>query len=121
MAESHSSGLLLDGQQQIAKGYDHSFYFDPKRNKRQPIARLSSQDGKVKMSVITDKPALQLYTGNWLEGTPSRSGSTYSDYAGVALETQFCLTHRTTQSGLNGAVFSNQSKYCYSTVYAFEC
>lgn len=114
--------FLLDGQQQIVKGYDHSFYFDPKRNKRQPIARLSSQDGKVKMSVTTDKPALQLYTGNWLEGTPSRSGNTYSDYAGVALETQFLPDSPNHPEWLQpSCILKPNQEYCYSTVYAFEC
>ncbi|MFB9214785.1 galactose-1-epimerase [Vibrio sinaloensis] len=80
--------FLSDDQQQAAKGYDHSYYFEPNRDTNQAVARLTSQDKKVAMSVITDKPAMQLYTGNWLSGTPSRSGE-YSDYAGVALESQF--------------------------------
>ena len=32
---------------------------------------------------------MQLYTGNYLAGTPARDGGEYADYAGVALEPQF--------------------------------
>ncbi|VEI44796.1 aldose 1-epimerase [Actinobacillus equuli] len=34
-------------------------------------------------------PALQCYSGNWLGGQPDLNGSTYQDYAGVALEPEF--------------------------------
>ena len=33
---------------------------------------------------------MQVYTGNYLAGTPTRNGELYADFSGVALETQ-CL------------------------------
>ena len=37
----------------------------------------------------TDQPAVQVYTGNWLAGSPiSKSGRSYNDYDGVAIECQ---------------------------------
>ncbi len=81
--------LLQDKQQIRAKGYDHSYFFAPERDMRTPIAKVWSADKKVQLLVSTDKPAMQLYTGNWLAGTPNRLGSHYKDYAGLALETQF--------------------------------
>lgn len=88
-AKSITQDFLLDEQQQPAKGYDHSYWFEPNRDVTVPVARLVSQDEKVAVNVVTDKPAMQLYTGNWLAGTPARNGEEYADYAGVALETQF--------------------------------
>lgn len=81
--------LCQDEQQMLAKGYDHSYLFDAKRDVQQPIAKLWSADDTLQLVVTTDKPAMQLYTGNWLAGTPNRVGSEYGDYAGIALETQF--------------------------------
>ena len=41
------------------------------------------------MEVFTDQPAAQVYTGNWLAGSPeSKSGRSYEDYDGVAIECQ---------------------------------
>lgn len=81
--------VLTDGQQQNAKGYDHSYLFDAARDVNKSVATVISPDGRVTMDVFTDKPAMQLYGGNWLAGTPNRSGGEYQDYAGLALETQF--------------------------------
>ncbi|MCL9781412.1 galactose-1-epimerase [Vibrio sp. S4M6] len=81
--------FLLDDQQNIAKGYDHSFVLNPVCRQGEVAAQVTSPDGKVQLSVFTDKPAMQLYTGNWLAGTPNRQQGKYIDYAGFALETQF--------------------------------
>ncbi|MGL5102375.1 MAG: galactose-1-epimerase [Plesiomonas sp.] len=81
--------FLRDQAQIAVKGYDHSFWFDPARDLQLPVAELTSLDQEIQMQVFTDKPAMQLYTGNWLAGTPNRRGGAYSDFAGLALETQF--------------------------------
>ncbi|OAN18221.1 galactose mutarotase [Photobacterium jeanii] len=72
----------------LAKGFDHSFTFEHGRDVTKPVATVISPDEQVKLTVTTDKPAMQLYTGNWLAGTPSRTDTPYKDYAGFALETQ---------------------------------
>lgn len=41
------------------------------------------------LTVSTDQPGVQIYTGNWLEGCPEGPGAIhYSDYAAVAIECQ---------------------------------
>ncbi len=81
--------MLQDKQQVRAEGYDHSYFFAPERDMHTPIAKVWSADENVQLVVSTDKPAMQLYTGNWLAGTPNRLGSHYKEYVGLALETQF--------------------------------
>ncbi len=81
--------LLQDEQQKPHQGYDHAYFFSDQRDVAKPIARLVNQDQSIRMDVLTDKPAIQLYGGNWLEGTPARNGQYYKTYAGVALETEF--------------------------------
>lgn len=80
--------FMKDGEQKSVKGYDHSFIFKPLRDVNEPVAEIENSDGSVSMQVFTDKPAMQLYTGNWNRGTPRRNGGVYEDYSGIALETQ---------------------------------
>lgn len=82
--------FLSDRDQQRVKGYDHAWLLNRTcLSGEHPAAHLWSADGKVKMSVFTTAPALQLYTGNFLRGTPNRSGGEYANYQGVALESEF--------------------------------
>jgi len=84
-----SQDFMLDKHQQAAKGYDHAFVLDEDCSQGALAARLTSPDNLVSLEVFTSKPAMQLYTGNWLAGTPNRDGREYQDHAGIALETQF--------------------------------
>ncbi|MDW6004739.1 galactose-1-epimerase [Vibrio mangrovi] len=81
--------LMQDQQQMAVQGYDHAYLFRANRDVLQPVATLTAPDEQVRMHVTTTMPAIQLYTGNWLKGTPGRHGKVCSGYAGVALETQF--------------------------------
>ena len=82
--------FLCDAQQAIARGYDHAFLLDPDcRHLKRPAARLVSGDGELSMDVFTTLPALQFYSGNYLDGVPARDGRSYHAYQGLALETQF--------------------------------
>ncbi len=113
--------LLQDDDQKLAKGYDHAFTFAPQNcDGMTPVAELISSDHKVAMNVLTDKPAIQFYSGNYLAGTPSRNGE-YQDYQGVALETQF-LPDAPNQNwpGDNQAYIAAKSFYQYQTSYQFN-
>ncbi|NBI40567.1 galactose-1-epimerase [[Haemophilus] felis] len=77
---------FLQEEQQIVKGYDHSFLLH--HIPQQECATLSAPDNSLRLQIFTSQPALQVYTGNFLGGTPKRDGSEYADYAGIALETQ---------------------------------
>ncbi len=69
-----------------AKGFDHCFFVDGSKN--EVVARLTSADEKLTMEVLTNQPGLQVYTGNYLAGAPSRGSELYHDYEGVCLEAQ---------------------------------
>lgn len=77
---------FLQDEQVLVKGYDHAFLLN--EDKTQTSAILTASDGSLSLHVSTSQPALQVYTGNFLAGTPTRLASVYADYAGVALETQ---------------------------------
>ncbi|OOF59660.1 galactose-1-epimerase [Rodentibacter myodis] len=79
---------FLQGDQLVAKGYDHSFIVNKAWQK--PCVLLTSANGDLSLEVRTSQAALQVYTGNYLAGTPNRQGGEYADFSGIALETQ-CL------------------------------
>ncbi|WP_257812506.1 galactose-1-epimerase [Aggregatibacter actinomycetemcomitans] len=79
---------FLQGEQLAAKGYDHSFIVNKAWQK--PCVLLTSPNGDLSLEVLTSQAALQVYTGNFLAGTPTREGAQYADYHSIALETQ-CL------------------------------
>ncbi|RRZ92999.1 galactose-1-epimerase [Erwinia sp. 198] len=80
--------FLLDDDQRAVKGYDHAFLLNG-GNDTQPDAELWSADGRLKLSVFTTAPALQFYSGNYLEGTPAREQGVYTAFQGIALESEF--------------------------------
>ncbi|ENG7518348.1 galactose-1-epimerase [Vibrio harveyi] len=115
-----SEHFLQDEQQIAAKGYDHCYLFDAHRDVSKPVARVVSPDGKVHMSVVTNKPAMQLYTGNWLAGAPNRRGGEYQDYAGLALETQFLPdSPNHTEWGQPSCILEPEQAYRFSTTFHF--
>lgn len=80
--------FLQDDDQRAVKGYDHAFLLN-KESASQPAARLWSADGKLELSVFTTAPALQFYSGNYLQGTPAREQGVYGAFQGIALESEF--------------------------------
>ncbi|MCG8156843.1 galactose-1-epimerase [Brenneria goodwinii] len=88
--KSLAKDFLRDRDQIAVGGYDHAYLLHRTcGSSESPAANLWSSDGRVMMSVFTSAPALQLYSGNFLAGTPSREGGAYENYAGIALESEF--------------------------------
>lgn len=72
------------------KGYDNCWMIDDAdgENVRLCATLSDPRTGRV-LNVLTNQPAVQVYTGNWLDGCPeSKSGKNYHDYDGVAIECQ---------------------------------
>lgn len=111
--------FLTDEDQKQAKGYDHAFVLDPEvQNGEKVAATLVSADGKLSMSVLTTKPAIQVYTGNYLAGCPSRQGE-YADYSGVALETEF-FPDAPNHPEWPDSTLRPGEQYRHTTTYRFE-
>ena len=72
------------------KGYDNCWVIDGYQpGQIQEAAELySAESGRV-LNVYTTQPGVQVYTGNWLAGSPvAKCGRSYNDYDGVAIECQ---------------------------------
>lgn len=72
------------------KGYDNCWVVDDWTDGEvKKVATLHDEASGRVLEVLTSQPAVQVYTGNWLEGCPqSVSGHNYHDYDGVAIECQ---------------------------------
>lgn len=71
------------------KGYDSCWVIDRKDDSLTCAASLSDPVSGRCLEVWTTQKGVQVYTGNWLSGSPvSKSGRSYNDYEGVAIECQ---------------------------------
>lgn len=70
-------------------GYDHCWVLnDQDKGFRFAASAYEPTSGRL-LEVYTDQPGIQLYTGNFLDGTlPTRDGKTYAHRTGLCLETQ---------------------------------
>ncbi|HEX6707445.1 MAG TPA: galactose-1-epimerase, partial [Albitalea sp.] len=50
---------------------------------------VAAADGRLRMSISTTLPAIQLYGGQFLQGVPSPAGGAHPACAALALEPQF--------------------------------
>lgn len=92
--ESHIIGERINEKfpaLEYGKGYDSCWALDGWRKSRFiPDAAIleDPESGRV-LTVGTTQPGVQIYTGNWLAGSPAtRTGRSYNDYDGVAIEMQ---------------------------------
>jgi aldose 1-epimerase len=79
-----------DEQLKFGKGYDHNWVLDRKDSKGTAEAAVVFEptSGRV-MQVWTTEPAIQFYTGNFLDGTiQGKDGKTYPVRGALCLETQ---------------------------------
>ncbi|WP_407334435.1 galactose-1-epimerase [Enterovibrio sp. 27052020O] len=81
--------FLIDDDQVMAGGYDHAFMLVPEYcDGKAAVATVVSPDEAVTMTIMTTKPAIQFYSGNFLQNTAGAS-HIYEKYEGLALETQY--------------------------------
>lgn len=81
-------GLAMEHPQlTLGNGYDHNFVLS--RQPRSPM-RLAARvtGGGLCLECCTTQPGLQLYTANYLDGTPGKGGASYGPRSAFCLETQ---------------------------------
>lgn len=77
------------GQIRNGKGYDHNWVLDNNRDVTVEAASVYSPASGIFMQVYTSEPGVQVYTGNFLDGTVTgKHGITYNNRTGICLETQ---------------------------------
>lgn len=80
---------MEDEQIRNANGYDHNWVLDTKGDINKPAAILYSPESGIEMSVYTTEPGIQIYSGNFLDGSVTgKKGIVYNKNAAICLETQ---------------------------------
>ena len=70
-------------------GYDHNWVLNAKGDINRRAATLKSQKTGIVLDVYTNEPGVQVYAGNFLDGSlTGKKGITYNQRASVCLETQ---------------------------------
>ena len=71
------------------RGYDHNWVLNTEGDSGILAASLFCPKSGIKLEVFTDEPGIQVYTGNFLDGTvKGKKGIIYGNRASVCLETQ---------------------------------
>ncbi|MGF1737674.1 galactose-1-epimerase [Photobacterium satsumensis] len=111
--------LLVDPEQELAKGYDHAFILLPEMTDGiSDFAKVVSPDQKVTMTVQTTKPAVQLYTGNFLSGTKGTSAE-YGIHQGFCIETEYLPDAPNHPEWPGDSILRPNQTYAHSTGYRF--
>lgn len=113
--------FLEDADQKIASGFDHAFVLDKeKTDGQQAVITLVSPNGDLEMQVKTTKPAVQVYSGNFLQGVVGVNGE-YANHVGIALETQYLPDgpNHPEWQGMNGVIRAGET-YAHQTSYTFK-
>jgi aldose 1-epimerase len=107
----------------IAQGYDHNWVLDdsgPVLDGLRLAATASDPGSGRKMSVYTDQPGVQFYSGNFLTGTlVGISGDTYRQSAGYTFETQH-FPNSPNQSNFPSTELLAGQTFDSSTIFAFS-
>jgi aldose 1-epimerase len=78
-----------DEQLVFGKGYDHNWVLKGAAGRVRKVAELYEEASGRMMTVFTDQPGLQFYSGNFLDGSAKgKNGIAYQQRTGLCLETQ---------------------------------
>jgi aldose 1-epimerase len=112
-----------DPQIVIGRGYDHNFVLDgwTEGNTNQNVAAMVTEptSGRV-LTVTTDQPGLQFYSGNFLDGTfAGTGGKVYRQGDGFCLETQH-FPDSPNQPDFPSTELAPGETFTSATVFAFS-
>jgi aldose 1-epimerase len=102
---------------QVPGGYDHNYVLDDTGTALKHIATLTDSISGRKMDVYTTEPGVQLYTGNFLDGSiKTPDGKPVNKHAGLCLETQH-FPDSPNQPGFPTTLLQPSAVYRSTTVY----
>jgi aldose 1-epimerase len=106
-------------QLKYGKGYDHNFVLNA-HDADQPVAIVTGDKSGIVMSVYTDQPGLQFYSGNFMEGKNTMKGKHKDDFrTAFALETQH-FPDSPNQPSFPSTVLKPGEIYQSSSTYKFK-
>lgn len=115
--EPETVGARIDS---IPPGYDHNYVLNNPNSGIRRIATLEHEESGRIMEVYTDQPGVQLYTGNFLDGSlTDRQGNPIEQYAALCLETQ-TFPDSPNKPDFPSPVLNPGEAYETTTIYQFK-
>jgi aldose 1-epimerase len=115
-------GVRIDdhhAQLHYGKGYDHNFVFRP-HSLQTKLAQVTGDRSGITMSVYSDQPGLQFYSGNFMAGKNTMNGGAKDNFrSGFCLETQH-YPDSPNQPGFPSTVLRPGETYRSTTIYQFS-
>jgi aldose 1-epimerase len=110
-----------DAQLKFGAGYDHNWVLNKKDNSLTLACRVSEpKTGRV-LEVYTTEPAMQFYSGNFLDGKiRGKSGKAYNRRCALVLEPQH-FPDSPNHSNFPNTILRPGQTYKSQTVYKFSC
>lgn len=109
-----------DEQLKFGGGYDHCWVLNSKDTILHQVATLIEPASGRRMEVYTTEPAMQFYSGNFLDGTiTGKGGAVYKFRSGLCLETQH-YPDSPNKPSFPSTVLNPGDTYKTSTVYKFS-
>lgn len=108
-----------DDQIAQGKGYDHNYIINNSDNTVRYCAEAYSPETNIVLTVSTDMPGVQLYTGNFLSGNIGKGGKPVGERTGFCLETQF-YPDTPNHPEFPSCVLKTGDVYDRTTVFAFS-
>ena len=104
-------------QLKLGGGYDHNFVLD---NAEEVDAMVYDPSTGRVLEVLTDQPGVQLYTGNFLDGTQTGHGGRIYNYrSGFCLETQH-YPDSPNQASFPSVILMPEEPFLSSTTFRFS-
>jgi len=103
---------------QTENGYDHNFVIDREGDGLEWFAKLTDPKSGRTLEVLTMEPGVQLYTGNFLDGTLSNGDFVFVKNSGLCLETQH-YPDSPNHPHFPSTILEPGEKYFTKTVYRF--
>ncbi len=101
-------------------GYDHNYVLNEEgQTEYREVACMYSADSGIRMSVLTDLPGMQLYTGNYLDNEQGKDGAVYKKRSAACFETQF-WPDAVNKESFPGGVLREGEEFTSRTTYKFN-
>lgn len=98
------------------QGYDHNYVLNGSGLRE--AASMTSRESGICMTVSTDLPGMQFYTGNFLKGQPGKGGHIYSRRDAACFETQL-FPDAIHHANFRSPICKKGEAYTAKTVYRF--
>lgn len=108
-----------NAQLKLGKGYDHNFVLNSPRSLKEWAVKVEDPSSGRVMEVYTDQPAVQFYTGNFLDGSAHGVGGVFNFRSAICLETQH-YPDSPNHPNFPSAELRPGEKYHYTTIYRFS-